>query len=264
MPLPGRLKALMDARNVQAADLAKACRVSPSAVSQWLSGDTRPMTRSLQSAAAYLGVTIEDIVGRGPLPSRPKSFADIGRLQADRDANNPPPSDLAAFCDPEADLGGDLSDEHEQRCLAIVAQVAARGAPIDLTDAVRRLGLKVRYEDRDRSFSGAIHKVGDGHVITLNGLDRRPRQRFTLAHEIAHYILHLDRIGDGVTDDGLYRSGLPERLEYEANRWAADLLMPAGDVAKLQNDGVTDLDELARRFGVSRSAMAIRLGVPTD
>jgi transcriptional regulator with XRE-family HTH domain len=260
----------MDAGNVQAADLAKACRVSPSAVSQWLSGDTKPMTRSLQSAAAYLGVAIEDIVGRGPLPSRPRSaFASIAARREIADAAAMEPGEFAATYgyNPDAEeLGQDLSadDSHEAECLEVVKEFAAAPPPVDLSGLARRLGVKVVYRDAERGFAGAIHKVGTGYVITLNGLDRRSRQRFTLAHELAHYIFHRSRIGDGIVDDGMYRSGLSDRLEQEANRWAADILMPPDEVAKAQDSGVHDLDELARRFGVSRSAMSIRLGVPTD
>ena len=62
----------------------------------------------------------------------------------------------------------------------------------------------------------------------------------------------------------LYRSGQPERIEYEANRLAADLIMPINlvqsDLAKI---GVpvsdTVIERLAQEWQVSKAAMEIRL-----
>ncbi|HEY0522277.1 MAG TPA: ImmA/IrrE family metallo-endopeptidase, partial [Stellaceae bacterium] len=82
---------------------------------------------------------------------------------------------------------------------------------------------------------------------------------FTLAHEIAHFILHRDLIEDGVSDDTMYRSKeLSGYHEVQANRMAADILMPVMLVkraAELQSNP----DLLARVFRVSPAAMKIRL-----
>lgn len=68
-----------------------------------------------------------------------------------------------------------------------------------------------------------------------------------------------------IKDNVLYRSGAPEQIEFQANRLAADLLMPMPLVQqKLENDfqgHVNDLaiESMAASFGVSKSAMEIRL-----
>ena len=90
------------------------------------------------------------------------------------------------------------------------------------------------------------------------------RRRFTTAHEIAHYILHESLIGDGIADDGLYRSKLSNQMEAQANKLAADILMPWHLLNPMINNGVTSVQELASRFQVSVSSMSIRLGVPDD
>ena len=52
-------------------------------------------------------------------------------------------------------------------------------------------------------------KLFSGYAIFVNKGDRyKTRQRFTIAHKIAHFILHREAIGDGIVDDALYRSGL--------------------------------------------------------
>src|SRR3546814_8751462 len=65
-----------------------------------------------------------------------------------------------------------------------------------------------------------------GFAIYVNGSHPRVRRRFSIAHEIAHFALHRNLIGDGVTDDAMYRSNLSSAVEVQANRMAADILMP--------------------------------------
>lgn len=93
------------------------------------------------------------------------------------------------------------------------------------------------------------------------------RKRFTIAHELGHYMLHLKE-GDGEIIDDLdaFRTDVdPEaawtderRREWEANVFAAALLMDA-DVVRKKLQEIRDLEGLSRWFQVSEQAMAIRL-----
>jgi predicted transcriptional regulator len=134
--------------------------------------------------------------------------------------------------------------------------------PVDLEGMARSLGLGVQRDpDMPSDISGKIEKAGAGYRITVNGKHPPQRQRFTLAHEIAHYVLHRDLIGDGVIDNAMYRSArLSDEIERQANRYAADLLMPAVAVRRLfRREGVRSLADLSERFDVSREAVNIRL-----
>jgi Zn-dependent peptidase ImmA (M78 family) len=99
-----------------------------------------------------------------------------------------------------------------------------------------------------------------GYAIFVNYTHPRGRQRFTIAHEIAHFVLHRDLIGDGVEDDALYRSKLSEWYETQANRMAADILLPAELVRESYSVyGIKSLAGLSTRFDVSGDAIRIRL-----
>jgi Zn-dependent peptidase ImmA (M78 family) len=63
-------------------------------------------------------------------------------------------------------------------------------------------------------------------------------------------------------DDTLYRSGLSTREEREANKLAADILMPYHLLNELTSRGMTDINTLASTFQVSLPAMQIRLNIP--
>ena len=143
-------------------------------------------------------------------------------------------------------------------------------APISVVAIAKKLGIKVyRTRDFDDRISGLIQKDEryggkSGYAIYTNANHPITRRRFTIAHEIGHFVLHHDLIGDGITDDGLYRSRLRGELESAANRFAANLLMPNELVWKFIEQGVDTVEELAKKFKVSESAMSIRLGVPFE
>ncbi len=138
--------------------------------------------------------------------------------------------------------------------------------PIQTVEIAKDLGIPVfRTDQLPDSISGMIKRSEDsdsGYMIIINSKHGANRRRFTIAHEIAHYIFHENMIGDGITDDVLFRSGLSNPVEAQANRVAADILMPLDKVNEYINNGTTDIKKLAKIFAVSESAMAIRLGVP--
>ena len=92
----------------------------------------------------------------------------------------------------------------------------------------------------------------------------RTRRRFTIAHEIGHFVLHRNKIDREVIDDRLYRSRLDSDLEVQANDFAAFLLMPWDLIVREMERGRDTVEELAQAFEVSKSAMSIRLGFPYE
>ena len=139
--------------------------------------------------------------------------------------------------------------------------------PVDVIALARAMGATVYYfPNWDDNVSGMIRKDrkyggSRDYIIYVNEKHHVNRQRFTIAHEVAHIMLHEHLIGEGITTDGLYRSGLPNSVEWGANRTAADILMPWHWIHRLFDENVTDVEAMARRFQVSRDAMAIRLNV---
>lgn len=115
------------------------------------------------------------------------------------------------------------------------------------------------------SISGEIRETEGIVTIKVNRHDVKERQRFTIAHEIAHFLLHRERLAGGITDDVLYRSRLSDDLEREANRLAADIIMPASLIQEaLTIHGTLKLDDrykkLAELAQVSLAAIKIRTG----
>jgi Zn-dependent peptidase ImmA (M78 family) len=152
--------------------------------------------------------------------------------------------------------------------MGIVARHMAT-APVDLKAIFADLGIE--YDERwmDDGASGAIARKGDKFIVTVNALESETRQRFTAAHELAHYLLHRDLMGDGKKMnrhvDTLYGGGdqsgdviFKRSHEIEANRIAAQIVMPRGLLEKKFAKN-KDAASLAKEFGVSKAAMEIRI-----
>lgn len=137
--------------------------------------------------------------------------------------------------------------------------------PVLVGNIAKELGIIVKMATLPATISGEIKEEHGKYVIRVNRHDVKERQRFTLAHEIAHFLLHKDRIGDGITDDVLYRSKLSDFMEIQANRLAADILMPwdliqpkLSEYAKLKLE--EKFEKIASDAKVSPTAIKIRLG----
>lgn len=134
-------------------------------------------------------------------------------------------------------------------------------APIDVEAIAADLGAQiVRKDDLPDDVSGKVERIGDDQFrITVNAKHSPQRQRFTIAHEIAHIVMHTDLIGDGIVDDGLYRSPLGGIVERQANVYAATILMPAPLVRAAWRDGVKDFAGMSRLFDISTEVARIRM-----
>jgi Zn-dependent peptidase ImmA (M78 family) len=120
------------------------------------------------------------------------------------------------------------------------------------------LGLQVLETVDLKDISGALYPAT--REIVVNAEEAETRRRFTLAHELGHWVCHcLDGRHDPVfcrhEDIG---SSADRSLEREANVFAAELVMPEPEV-RVAFAERRDLKELAATFGVSPLAMQWRL-----
>ena len=92
--------------------------------------------------------------------------------------------------------------------------------PVPVGEIAERLGIEVFSTTLDPNISGLIKRTAPSkYEIQVNDTDAPVRQRFTVCHEISHFLLHrtfIDAVG--ITDNILYRSQLSNAQESEANR----------------------------------------------
>lgn len=138
-----------------------------------------------------------------------------------------------------------------------------QSAPIKTIRAAHALGLKVFTSlSLPSDVSGMIKKDGksdSGYSIYVNGNHSDTRKRFTIAHEIGHFLLHRELIGDGIVEDAMLRAtGLTNSVERQANAFAADFLMP-WELLEKESEKLKSIEELAALFEVSKDAMSYRV-----
>ncbi|MEO1911754.1 MAG: ImmA/IrrE family metallo-endopeptidase [Paracoccus sp. (in: a-proteobacteria)] len=96
--------------------------------------------------------------------------------------------------------------------------------------------------------------------LYVNREDIASRQTFTIAHELGHWMLHRDLfLADPSRYPALPRFSSPDqsnRLEKEANCFAANLLVPERLLEPISKAGVLSL---AKAFGVSPTMMGYRV-----
>lgn len=154
--------------------------------------------------------------------------------------------------------------------LAIVNE-AARHMPVDVFKLASDLGIRVVAKALPDEMSGAIERRDDGWVIVVNKDHSENRKRFTVAHEIGHFVLHYRDLGNGTNDtkryraderEGAYENWIDIEHEREANGFATGILMPVQLVRRQYRamEGLNDIPErMAPLFGVSEAAMRYRI-----
>lgn len=136
--------------------------------------------------------------------------------------------------------------------------------PVKLGAIAKALGLIVKSSTLRPGISGFIKETDGVVIIKINRHDSKERQRFTLAHELAHFLLHKNEIKNGIEDTTLFRSSLSNDLEVEANKLAADIVMPFSLInkVKLPPDAKFEfrVEAIASLAELSIPAVEIRLG----
>ena len=143
--------------------------------------------------------------------------------------------------------------------------------PIDIEAAARHQRADVVRERLGRDVSGLLFRDGENVVIGVNDLHAPKRQRFTIAHEIGHLVLHkgrplvLDHVRVNFRD--ATSSTATNAEEIQANAFAAEILMPREMVmaearrlmALASTTDASIVSDLAQVFEVSDQAMEYRL-----
>lgn len=142
---------------------------------------------------------------------------------------------------------------------------------VDIFALATELGIEVAVvDDRDDRFNACIEydKDQSKYRIIANLKHSMPRIRFSVAHEIAHYILHNKHIDKSGTLHRGEKTGLNYKTEKEADKVASEILMPTELVHKFlgnnnisKSNPVTEetINLVAEHFKVSSVAAAIKL-----
>lgn len=138
------------------------------------------------------------------------------------------------------------------------------------TSLVEKLPDSVQKRGLNASLSGLLllgQNVKEIWVAAAEAERSQGRERFTIAHELGHFLLHSE---ESVSSSNFFicrtkdvhrttSSQNKRGKEVEANRFAAELLMPEQLVEQLAHQWKASIPKMANLFDVSTEAMGIRL-----
>ena len=140
---------------------------------------------------------------------------------------------------------------------------------IDVIKIANQEGLKVVAEDSPDDYNAHIEfdSAKNTFTIFVNANHSYNRVKFSIAHELAHYLLHKDLVKKYLKIQRSNTDHLDAKVEREANELAAEILLPKqlldekiSEVS--EKDSVITaqiLEKLVDTFKVSKEAMSIRL-----
>lgn len=156
-----------------------------------------------------------------------------------------------------------VTHEAEKLTAAQLIDLAKRDgietSPLDVHTLVKYLGIRLVSIPMKDEISGSLSLSENGKewIIKVNALHHPNRQRFTIAHELAHFARHRS-LQAQFEDQNFFRKGDLNVMEAEANRFAGELLMPESpfrDRAKLFNGSI---EAIAQHFKTSTLAVRVR------
>lgn len=154
----------------------------------------------------------------------------------------------------------------EQKAMLQLKKLGIEKIPVPIEDVAKMLNVSIGTAPNS-DLSGILIRKKNSGLIGVNSDDTYPRQRFTIAHELAHFLLEKKDTFVDTKKEIFYRDSVHiGENEKIANKFAAAILMPKNSLkrdfiklfqGKLFQD--KDLEYLAERYLVSKEAMKYRL-----
>ena len=152
----------------------------------------------------------------------------------------------------------------------LLDRLGIQGKP-DLVQIAHRIGLRIQEVDAE-AFEGSLVRALDGPkgiIAVKQSIREHSRKRFTIAHEIGHYVIPGHRTLENVCTSKMVESwqkGL-SHAELEANEFAVELLLPARyvrEALRLNDPSLGTIGKVANQFETSLTATTLRFVGLTD
>lgn len=263
--VPSQLTLLRELEGTFKTDLAKDLGVSPATITGWENGARVPSSANVRRLSVRFGVdpdyfTYLDHAAPADEPffrslrsttvaERTKSgaYADVAERiirTLDQRVNFPDFKDFGSI-----DIG-----TPEESAAMVRAELGIGKDPIpNLVDVVEAAGIFVVFGPKSSTSVDAFSRISHPNPIVILNPAKNDyyRQRFDLAHEVGHIVLHSSE-----------QAGSKE-IEHEANRFAAELLAPSEIICDSLPNSVTSggwrqLRILKEQWGISMQSLLYR------
>ena len=150
-------------------------------------------------------------------------------------------------------------NEHKTRVREIAARFGSSDPAREPLDLAAKVGVKLEYGDlgdKDGAYDPSRN------VIFLNRTSVVERQRFTMAHEVTHFLILADEELLSDLHDAYEGETLEEAIEVLCNIGASEILIPQSEldaVLKKYGRGARVLPRIVAQFKVSKPAACVAL-----
>lgn len=151
---------------------------------------------------------------------------------------------------------------NREKATSILKMAGIHNPPVNVYKIAKLLGFSIIESDFPINYSGEIFIENNVKSIGINKNHSLTRQRFTIAHELGHYLnghQYFDEEGKMLEDSEFDFSNPIRQQEKEANLFASELLIPKEFLIKELEQHGLDINKLTEHFEVSSQAMWIRL-----
>lgn len=264
-----RIRDLRERAGLSQSELAARIGRTQATLSLWESGRRTPSIPDLVALGRALDVEVGVFFDRGTVTAKTSNSPRLLlRVEASRVLRDSLVRDVELFADaaerqrvPTKSVDV-LGTDPAHTALELLESLDTDEPPVMLGPVTRACGVRVLGWDFDEAVSGLLLDLEGGPAIGYNRNHARTRRRFTVAHELGHWLLrhhehfHVD-LSMSTAEAG-EPPGFNWQDERAANQFAAELLMPALMVENAQL-AEAEIASLARRFMVSPQAMTYRL-----
>jgi len=150
---------------------------------------------------------------------------------------------------------------------SLLEELGINSPPINVEDIAKYLGITFKFIDFENDqISGLLVKKTNKVILAINHIHSDNRQRFTIAHELGHFLFHMNTpifVDESPYFRNTRSSKGVDSEEIEANNFAAELLMPEKLITKsMEQIDVSNsnaISALAEQYNVSIEALVFRL-----
>ncbi|MFZ3009943.1 MAG: ImmA/IrrE family metallo-endopeptidase [Candidatus Microsaccharimonas sp.] len=150
-----------------------------------------------------------------------------------------------------------------EKAASVLGMFDANEAPVNVIAIAEKLGFKVVPFSFPDTMSAVVRIYEDGEKVIGVNKDQTPtRQRFSIAHELGHYLCgHESYSHDQIVIDPSKKYLDPGfQMEQEADEFAAELLMPSYLLSRdMESEGPLFVERLAKKYDVSEQALWIQI-----
>lgn len=273
--IPARLKEARESKGMSQTELAELAKITPQAISQYESDDKQPEWNTLMKISQHLELPIGYFTSERPEGGEITSTAFFRSFKSRTKASNkmlrrwsvwaaqivnyigavvnlppvvvPKPSNKFSYTDEEI-------EKIATECRRLWG--LADGPIANMVALLESKGFVVIRSEFGVSDVDAFSCWQNNRPFIFLASDKNcaVRSRFDAAHELGHMILHRHIPQDEIENDGVL-----DKIEHEANRFAAAFLLPPKTfISEIFSSNLKQFLELKKRWKVAIGAMIYR------